>query len=105
MRAFRLMIDVLLAASLAILPVAAGMAKSCAADPQLAMSAPGDECPCCNAAKKCPPDICMFKCYHVPAIAVRELSPARPLLAPFDIVDMAIPSPFSPQPDPPPPRS
>ena len=105
MRTLRLAIAVLLAASLTILPMAAAMAVTHVAKAEMAMDTAGDHCPCCNAAKKCATDICMFKCYNAPAISAEGLAMAKPSPAPIDITDGATLSPFPPRPDPPPPRS
>ena len=104
MRALRLIMAVLLAASLAVLPVSASMAMTHAAKAKMSMSASGADCPCCNAAKKCATDICMFKCFSTPAISVDGFPLAQPLPEPLIAVRVAALSPFSRQLDPPPPR-
>jgi len=105
MRFIRLVIAVLLAASVAILPVSAGMAKLHAAKAEMSMSAPDSDCPCCNAAHKCATDICTLMCYNSAALSVEGPPLVGPLPQPFiDMVSVTM-SPFSQRPDPPPPRS
>ena len=105
MRAIRLIVVVLLAASLGILPVSAGIAMTHAAKAEMSMSASGTDCPCCNAAKKCVTDHCQFKCFNTPAISVDGFPLAQPVPEPLAPVCVAALSPFSRQLDPPPPRS
>jgi hypothetical protein len=101
----RLLIAVLLATSLAILPVSAGMAMAHAAKAEMAMSASDGDCPCCNAAHKCAPDTCMLKCFSVSAIALDARPAVHPVPAPFPELGVTTLVAFSPRPDPPPPRS
>lgn len=104
MRSVRLIIAVLLAASLAILPMSAAMAMTHAAKAEMSMGASGDNCPCCNAARKCATDTCQFKCFSAPAILEgAPLAQPRPEL--FIAIGEATLSPFLARPDPPPPRS
>jgi hypothetical protein len=105
MRFIRVVIAVLLAVSLAILPVSSAMAAMHAGNPEMSMSAPDSDCACCNAAHKCATDICTLKCYNSAALYVEGQLLVGPL--PQPLIDMASPamSPFSQRPDPPPPRS
>ena len=105
MRTVRLIIAALLAMSLAILPVSAGMAAMQAADTKMSMSASGDSCPCCDTANKCASDICMVKCFNAAALLVDVQPLAESLLKRFVGTGLTAMSPFAPQPDPPPPRS
>lgn len=105
MRTLRLILAVLLMASLTISPVAAGMGATHAAKTEMSIGASGGDCPCCNAAKKCATDTCMFTCYSVPVLSVEGLPLIEPLPKAFVAVGLATFSPFSPRPDPPPPRS
>lgn len=105
MRIHRLVIAVLLALSFTVLPVAAGMARMHAASSEMSMGASGDDCPCCDAAHRCPADICMLKCFNVSAVGL-DVSPfVAPLPAPFAAATMTTLVAFSARPDPPPPRS
>ena len=105
MRTYRLVIAVLLALGFTVLPVAAGMAKVHAASSEMSMGASGDDCPCCNAAHKCPADTCMLKCFNVTAIALEASPVLAPLPAPFTPPSVTTMAAFSARPDPPPPRS
>ena len=105
MRSFRLIIAVLLAVSLSIVPVSAAMAVMHVGAAEMSVSEPGSDCPCCDAAHKCATDICTLKCHSSTAISV-ELKPLTERLPQrFAVMGAIRPSPFSPQPDPPPPRS
>ena len=105
MRIYRLVIVALVALSFAVVPLAAGMAGVHGASSEMSMGASHDDCPCCNAAHKCPADICMLKCFNVSAIAV-ELSPMMaPLPAPFAASGVTPLVALITRPDPPPPRS
>lgn len=105
MRLIRLVIAVLLAASVAVLPVSAGVTKLHAAKAAMSMSAPDSDCPCCNAAHKCATDVCTLKCYNTVALAVEQAPFAGPFVEPLiELADAAM-SPFLQRPDPPPPRS
>lgn len=105
MRGFRLVIAVMLAASLAILPASAAMAVSHAAKAEMSMTAAGSDCPCCDAAHKCSPDTCMISCHGVSAISAVGPDLIQPLPELFVDMGPADLSPFSARPDPPPPRS
>jgi hypothetical protein len=105
MRTYRFVIAVLLALSFTILPVAAGMARMHAASSEMSMGASGDDCPCCDAAHRCPVDTCMLKCFNVSAIAIDGSPFVAPLPAPFAPAAMTPLVAFSARPDPPPPRS
>lgn len=105
---FRLIIAVLLVASLTIHPISAGMAITHVANAEMTMGASsdtgGDDCPCCSATGKCSTDICMLKCFNVPAVLIEGLPETRPLPRLFVDIGWATMSPFSTRPDPPPPR-
>jgi len=105
MRAIRLIIAGLLAASLTILPLSAGMAMANAAKSEMSMSASVDDCPCCNPAKTCAADHCLFACYNAPAISAGGLPLVQPPPQPLVGIGLTTMSPFLRQPDPPPPRS
>jgi hypothetical protein len=105
MRMCRLVIAVLLAVSFAALPIAAGMARVQAMSSEMSMDASPDDCPCCDAAHKCPADACMVKCFNVSAIAIATPTVAAPLPPLFDPIGSLPWMAFLPRPDPPPPRS
>lgn len=105
MRIVRIIVAVLLAASLAIPPITTAMAMTSAAKAEMSMVTSGSDCPCCNAAKKCAADLCQFKCFHTLAISVEGLPLAEPLPEPLVAVYAASFSPVTLRPDPPPPRS
>jgi hypothetical protein len=105
MRIYRLVIAALLALSLTVLPVAAGMARMHAAPSEMSMGASGHDCPCCDTAHRCPADICMLKCFNVPAIGLDVSPVVAPLPAPFAAIGVATLVAFLSRPDPPPPRS
>jgi hypothetical protein len=65
------------------LPVAAGMAKMHSASSEMSMGTSSDDCPCCDAAHRCPSDICALKCFNVSAITAEASSLSAPLPAPF----------------------
>jgi hypothetical protein len=107
MRGVRFILALVLATSLIILPMSAGMAMSHvhASKTEMGMGTSGADCPCCNAAHKCAADTCMLKCFSVSALALE----ARPLMQPFVTVFAAVVMKrlvgYAPRPDPPPPRS
>lgn len=105
MRTIRLIITALVAVNLAVVPMSAAMAMFHGANVQMSMSSSMDDCPCCNAAKKCATDLCQFKCFNTPAISVHGLPLVRPLTEPLIAGPTAPWSPFALRPDPPPPRS
>jgi len=105
MRFIRLVIAVLLATSVAMLPVSAGATKLHAAEAEMSMGAPGSDCPCCDAAHKCATDVCTLKCCNTVALAVEQAPLAGPFVQPFNELAGAAMSPFLQRPDPPPPRS
>ena len=108
MRVLRLLIAVLLATSLAVLPVSAVMAMTHAANSDMTMSASGDnggdDCACCSPTGKCSTRICVLKCFNVPAVLIEGLPMTQPLPQLLVDIDRATMSPFSTRPDPPPPR-
>ena len=105
MRTVRLIIAALLAMSLAILPVSAGMTAMHAAKTEMSTNASGDSCPCCDPANTCAADICTAKCFNAAALLVEGQPFAESLLKRFVGTGLTAMSPFAPQPDPPPPRS
>ena len=105
MRLLRVVLALLLAASIAASPAMAGMALSKSAKAEMSMGSSADHCPCCDKTKKCPADHCMLQCYDVPAIVSATIVLQRSLHHTFARVDAVAPSPFPPRPDPPPPRS
>ena len=105
MRTIRLIIVALLAIGLAVVPMSAVMAQSHGAKAAASMSSSMDDCPCCNAAKKCETDLCQFKCFNTPAVSVHGLPLVRPLPEPLFAGATAAWSPLALRPDPPPPRS
>lgn len=105
MRSLRLILALVLAASLAVMPMSAGMAMSYGAKAEMGMSEGGQDCPCCNALHKCAPDTCMLKCFSAAAMTVDGPLLEQPLPQLFLEIGAPTPSPFSTRPDPPPPRS
>lgn len=104
MRAVRFAISALLAMALAVLPVSAGLAKPAAAQAEMSMGAPDDNCPCCDTTNDRAADVCHLKCCNAAAVLVE----GQPLMPPTpgtdgNTVSGAL-SPFSRPPDPPPPR-
>lgn len=104
MRTIRLVVAVLLAMSLTVLPMSAGMAKMHVATAEMDVDTPGNSCPCCDAAHKCATDICMLACYCVPAISVEGPPLTQPLRERLVALGAPVLAPFSQRPDPPPPR-
>jgi hypothetical protein len=101
MRRFRLICALVLAASLAVLPVAAGLAMAHAARAQSSMMASGGDCPCCKPAKT---DGCFLVCCHLQALtvdgsAMAAFAPVRFVAPGEDAIEAS-----APKPDPPPPR-
>jgi hypothetical protein len=102
MRSFRLVWALVLAASLAILPVSTSFAMADVAKTEIGMTAPGEDCPCCKPMKV---DRCFVKCCQMQGVAVDGLviaKPRTPRLVAFSanrLVAVAL------RPDPPPPRS
>jgi hypothetical protein len=102
MRSFRLICALVLAASLAILPVSAAFAMTQMGKSEAGMVAAGDDCPCCKPAKA---DGCFLKCCHLHALAVDGMAIAKPRslqVAEFGTVRFAA---LVSGPEPPPPRS
>src|SRR5581483_5131523 len=100
MRIVRSILAALLTLSLVVVPVAASASVAThATKAEMSMSAPGDDCPCCNADHKCPSDICAFKCATGPALFVARVvtqQPLRPRLVPTRSARL---SPFAPHPE------
>jgi hypothetical protein len=99
MRLFRLMFALLLATSLAILPISPAATLTHAAKAEMAMAA--DDCPCCKTGQ---PDSCPLKCCHLQAIAVEGVKIARPSAARFVVYDAPVATPVPRRPELPPPR-
>ena len=105
MRIFRFILAVLVTASLVILPVSATVTMGHPAKAEMAMSAGGLDCPCCNAIEKCQTDKCTFNCLNAPAIAAEGPPLLQPPSETFVDAGSAALLPFLRRPDPPPPRS
>lgn len=101
MRILRLIWAVILAASLAILPVSAAMAMTHGAKAEMSMSSPGDDCPCCNPSKA---NACSLKCCHLQALTVEGFAPFKASAADFDAHENDLGVAVSLRPEPPPPR-
>ena len=104
MGALRFIFAVLLAASLAMLPVSAAMASH-AAKAEMSIGASDKDCACCDAAHKCPADACVVTCHAVSAISAVGPALSQPLPEAFASAALTEWSPFLARPDPPPPRS
>lgn len=105
MRIVRSILAALLALSLVVVPMAAASAMPDTSKAEMTMSASSDDCPCCNAAHKCPSDTCILKCHMGPTLLVTRIltpQPLRPVLTPTRSARL---SPFPPHPELPPPRS
>jgi hypothetical protein len=91
-----------LAVSLAFLPISAALAMAHGADASMTMGASADDCACCEPRMS---DTCPLVCCHLSVLAVTLLAMPRP--APLRLVaDNARPSAsLLGRPDPPPPRS
>ncbi|HEY1245925.1 MAG TPA: hypothetical protein VGF29_13955 [Hyphomicrobiaceae bacterium] len=118
MRAVRLVIAVLVGMVLAVAPVSAAFAMASAPHsqavqampapqhrPAVSVSATDDGCPCCDATRDMPAAVCILKCCSVVAILADVQPWTAPTSAPHADTAVAALSPFSRQPDPPPPRS
>jgi hypothetical protein len=101
MRIARLIWALVLAASLAGLPVVATMATAHAAKADMSASASGDSCPCCKQGK---PDTCPLECCHVQAMTVEGLLFSKPMSERFVAHEASAGIAVTPRPDPPPPR-
>jgi hypothetical protein len=121
MRAARLVIAALVGMALALAPASAGLAMASATQPQtvemivemipatahhaaMHASAFDDDCSCCDPSQDVPAAVCFLKCCCMAAILV-SAQPWTGLRASShaDTIAAAL-SPFSRQPDPPPPR-
>jgi hypothetical protein len=105
MRAIRFAIAALIATALTVVPVSASFANPAAAKAEMCMGPTDDGCSCCDAQHDPSADTCALKCCSAAAV----LAEAQPLAGPraAGAVDTvaAVLAPFSPAPDPPPPRS
>jgi hypothetical protein len=91
-----------LTVSLAVLPLSAAVAMGHGAKAEMAMSATGDDCPCCQPAVS---DACPLVCCHVTALAASGWMIARPRVgSPLDAEAGAFVANIV-RPEPPPPRS
>ena len=102
MRSFRLICALVLATSLAILPVSAAFALTHMAKSEAGIVAAGDDCPCCQPAKA---DSCLLKCCHLQALVVDGMAIAKSRslhVAEFSTQRFAA---LASGPEPPPPRS
>ena len=100
-RAFRLLCALVLAGSLAVLPVSAAFAMTHAANAEAGIVASGDDCPCCNPEKA---ETCFVKCC-VQALIVHGTEATKPAPARFDQAAARRSAALALGPDPPPPRS
>jgi hypothetical protein len=118
MRAVRIVIAALVGMVLAVTPVSAAFAMASAPHsqaveamptaqhhPAVSVSAPDNACLCCDATRDMPAAVCILKCCSVVAILVDVLPWTPAASAPHADIAVAALSPFSRQPDPPPPRS
>lgn len=64
-----------------------------------------DSCPCCDADKACPPQLCMAKCFQLFGIAEQSASVVRLVTAMLRPSALAHPPDWADQPQPPPPRT
>lgn len=104
MRILRLIIAVLLTASLAVSPALASVGAMHAAHTEMSMGA-SDDCPCCDPADMSATDACKLMCYQVPALPVEGTAVMKSVRQWFIAAGLGTLSPFSVAPDPPPPRS
>ena len=110
MRAVRRVIAALIALALAVSPMSAGIAKQAVAKAEMSMSAPDGACPHGHAsdgpaASNDPAaDVCALKCCAAAILADGQPPARRSHLSVADTGAVA-PTPFTLQPDPPPPRS
>jgi hypothetical protein len=102
MRLLRLIPAMILAASLAILPVSAALAMMHTADPGMAMGASPDDCPCCKPNRS---DVCPMKCSQLSALTVADAGVQQPARVRFDEVKAVAFVAVLVRPEPPPPRS
>jgi hypothetical protein len=102
MRSFRLICALVLAASLAMLPVSASLAMTHTAKADMDMAASGDDCPCCEPAKS--PDACFPECCHLQALRIEVLAFAKPPAPQFVVLGAQDCVAIVSGPDPPPPR-
>lgn len=68
-------------------------------------TADADDCPCCDKAKACPPQLCMAKCFQLLGLAQQWRPVARLMTALLEPTAPAHPPDWSVQPQPPPPRT
>jgi hypothetical protein len=103
---------VLLAASLPILPLSGALAKTFAVAPEAhaimpetAASTSSDDCPCCDASRKCLTEQCFQACGSTAAILAGDAGLVPPHLPALVEAVLAAAMPFSSRPDSPPPRT
>ncbi len=101
MRICRLTLALLLAASLAILPLSSAVAMAHAANADVTMSASGDDCPCCKSTH---PAMCPLECCQLQALSVEGWDMAEPDARGFVEGGAQAIAPLLLRPDPPPPR-
>jgi hypothetical protein len=102
MRLLRLIPALILAASLAILPVSAALAMMHTADAGMAMGASPDDCPCCKPDQS---DACPMKCSQLSALTVAGAGLEQPAPIRFDEVEAVAFVAVFVRPEPPPPRT
>jgi hypothetical protein len=100
MRIFRFICALVLAASLAVLPVSAALAMSHVTKSDTSLMAPGDDCPCCTPTE---PESCL-KCCHVQSLPIEGLLVTGPVPARFTELGADRFAAVVLGPDPPPPR-
>ncbi len=106
MRSPRFILRLLLAAGVILLPISArAAAAALATKAEMSMVGGGHDCPCCNGAQQPESDFCAVKCFGATAIVVEGLPLIAAMPDSFPIVEETSLGPFSPGPDPRPPRS
>jgi hypothetical protein len=101
MRVLRLLFALLVAASLASLPIAATMASAQAGEPHASMSASDTDCPCCRSTQQ---HAGQLKCCGLQALLVEGWAVPKPSAGRFAEGAQERGVDQLPQPDPPPPR-
>src|SRR5882724_4337841 len=97
MRSLRFILALVLATTLTLLPISAGIAKSHGSEAGISMSEAGHDCPCCNAMQECASDICILKCFSAAATTVDGPLLVQPLPQSFVQIGALAPPPFSPR--------
>ena len=102
MRLLRLIPALILAASLALLPVSAALAMMHTADAGMAMGASPDDCPCCKPDRS---DACPMKCSQLSVLTIAGAGLEQPAPVRFDEVKAVAFVAVLVRPEPPPPRT